>query len=112
MRNPLNLRNTSREAHLQTYVRNRFADENPFRKGVRRNVPWPAFHEAKQALLPAPHWPLHPEALDAYWRCWEIAFGNFRAATDENAFASDYSSTMFGECLYLWDSVFITLFGR
>src|SRR5687767_12399304 len=113
MRNPLNLRNTARDSgHLQTYVRNRFADENPFRKGRRRNVSWPTFAEAKVTALPAPHWPTQPAALEAYWRCWEIAFGNFRPATEENGFASDYSSTMFGECLFLWDTVFITQFGR
>src|SRR5262245_55988879 len=114
MRNPLNLRNTVLESgHLQTYVQNHFADENPFRTGARRNVAaWPTFAEARQKQLPAPYWPAQPEALDCYWRCWEIAFGNFRPATDENGFASDYSSTMYGDCLYLWDTVFITLFGR
>jgi len=113
MRNPLNLRNTSRDSgHLQTYVRNRFADENPFRKGSRRNVPWPTYVEARETALPAPYWPTQPAAVEAYWRCWEIAFGNFRPATEENGFASDYSSTMFGECLFLWDTVFITQFGR
>jgi hypothetical protein len=113
MRNPLNLRNTVEDSgHIQTYVQNRFADENPFRQGHRRNVPWPKFSDARAASLPAPHWPARQMAIDAYWRCWEIAFDNFRPATEQNAFASDYSATMFSDCLFLWDSVFITHFGR
>jgi hypothetical protein len=113
MRNPLNLRNRSGEAtYFDTYVQNQFAEDNAFRTRARRNVEWPDFSHAKAAVLPAPHWPGHQAALDCYWRCWQIAFSNFRAATDENGFVSDYSSTMFNDCLYIWDSVFITLFGR
>lgn len=114
MRNPLNLRNTARDdGYLQTYVRNRFADEYAARKRPRRNIiPWPRYAEAVASTLPLPYWPSYPEAVECYSRCWEIAFSNFRPATDENGFVTDYSSTMFGDNLYLWDSVFITLFGR
>ena len=59
-----------------------------------------------------PHWPGHEPAIECYWRCWEIAFQNFRRATDDNGFVCDFASTMFNDCLYMWDSVFITLFGR
>lgn len=70
------------------------------------------FEEARRTTLPAPHYPARPDVLECYWRCWEIAFANFRRATDENGFVSDFASSMFADSLFLWDSVFITLFGR
>ena len=80
---------------------------------ARRNVePWPEFEAAKRDLLPVPTWPGHEAAIECYWRCWEIAFQNFRPADEENAFVTDYSSTMYDGCLYMWDTVFIALFGR
>ncbi|HEY3498691.1 MAG TPA: trehalase family glycosidase [Polyangiaceae bacterium] len=113
MRNPLNLRNTASAArYLATYVENRFARENPFPTRSRRTVdPWPTLAGSRE-LLPAPHLPAQPAAAACYWRCWEIAFANFRHATNENGFISDYSSTMWDDALFIWDSVFITLFGR
>ncbi len=112
MRNPLNLRNLPSRSYVPSYVENVFAEENPFRAKPRRNVErWPTFEDAR-AELPEPHYPAHPEAVDCYYRCWQIAFSNFRRATELNGFISDFSSTMFEDSLFLWDSVFITLFGR
>lgn len=114
MRNPLELRNKpGARPYLATYVDNAFAEENPFRAQSRRNSSeWPRFEQAIAETLPLPVYPSRPEVVACYRRCFEIAFDNFRRATDENGFASDYSSTMFEDSLYLWDSVFITLFGR
>jgi hypothetical protein len=114
MRNPLNLRNRPLDTtYVATYVEIPFANENPFRRRVRRaGAEFPSFSDARARLLPVPHWPGHQAAIDCYWQCWEIAFQNFRRATDENGFVSDFASTMFNDCLYMWDSVFITLFGR
>jgi len=114
MRNPLYLRNNPSEIrYVNTYVENRFAEENAFVRKPRRNVePWPEFEAAKRDLLPIPNWPGHEAAIECYWRCWEIAFQNFRPADEENAFVTDYSSTMYDGCLYMWDTVFIALFGR
>jgi hypothetical protein len=113
MRNPLNLRNTLKAPYSESYVENRFAAENPFLAKSRRTVdPWPEFEKSQRDVLPAPHLPGEPAAVDCYYRCWEIAFKNFRRATNQNGFVSDYSSTMYDEALFIWDSVFITLFGR
>ena len=114
MRNPLYLRNNPSEVrYVDTYVENRFAEENAFLRKPRRNIaPWPEFAAARRDLLPVPVWPGHEAAIECYWRCWEIAFQNFRPANDENSFVSDYSSTMYDGCLYMWDTVFIALFGR
>jgi len=114
MRNPLNLRNRPLDTtYIATYVEIPFANENPFRRKVRRaSGELPSFADARARLLPVPHWPGHDAAIECYWRCWEIAFQNFRRATEENGFVSDFASTMFNDCLYMWDSVFISLFGR
>ena len=61
MRNPLYLRNNPGEIrYVNTYVENRFAEENAFIRKPRRNIePWPKFEHAKRNLLPAPTWPGH-----------------------------------------------------
>lgn len=114
MRNPLNLRNRPLDtSYVPTYVEIPSANENPFRRGVRRpRREFPNYEQARAELLPSPYWPGHRAAIDCYWRCWEIAFQNFRRAHQENGFVADFASTMFNDCLYMWDSVFITLFGR
>jgi hypothetical protein len=114
MRNPLNLRNRPFEtSYVPTYVENPFAQENSFRQRARGPAAeWPSFAQARDHLLPVPHWPGQQAALECYWRCWQIAFENFRRASDDNGFVSDFASTMFNDCLYMYDSVFITLFGR
>jgi hypothetical protein len=43
---------------------------------------------------------------------WELAFKNFRQATPQNRFYFDFSATAFNNATFLWDSAFITLFGR
>ena len=113
MKNPLQLLNVPTGRPFgPTYVENAFAEENPFRAKPRRNVePWPTFAAVK-SQLPAPHYPARPAFVDCYYRSWELAFANFRRATDANGFVSDFSSTLFADCLLMWDSVFITLFGR
>jgi Trehalase len=113
MRNPLNLRNRPFDtSYVATYVEIPFAQENAFRRRAPRKGPDLPTFEAARERLPAPHWPAHQAAVDCYWQCWQIAFQNLRHATDLNGFASDFASTMFNDCLYMWDSVFITLFGR
>lgn len=117
-----------------TYVPNRFAEENAF--GARFSQPWPwayyntqhpgdirpaegyrpatlpTYDEAR-ARLPAPHWPGHEAALAAYWKVWELFFTrSLRPATEGNRFVSHYVATAFNDATFLWDSAFISLFGR
>jgi hypothetical protein len=71
----------------------------------------PSFGEAK-TKLPEPFWGGHESAIACYWKVWEIAFGNIRRRSADNGFVSDFAATMFNDCTFLWDSAFITLFGR
>lgn len=126
-------------AFYHSYVRNAFAEENAF--GARHCQPWawahfnslhpdeaalsappagvghrpdrhPTFAEAR-SLLPAPYWQNHDTEIAAYWKVWELAFDQkLRRATAQNRFVSDFNSTAFNDATFLWDSAFITLFGR
>lgn len=120
-----------------SYVRNFFAEENTF--GARYCQPWPwadynsrhldpvateVWPEGHRPLswptyadvrsrLPAPHWEGHDDAIAAYWKVWELAFDRkLRKATLENRFVSDFNATAFNDGTFMWDSAFITLFGR
>lgn len=120
--------------YYHTYVENPFACENTFGARLHQPNPWayynfrnplsniearldvlpkafPSF-EASKSLLPQPFWDGHESTLACYWKVWELAFKNFRHATLQNRFYSDFSATAFNNATFLWDSAFITLFGR
>src|SRR6185369_10944828 len=83
MRNPLNLRNAAIPRYRETYVENPYARENRFLTRSRRNVePWPTLAAERDATLPAPHLPALPSAAELYYHTWDIAFKNFRRATN------------------------------
>jgi hypothetical protein len=120
-----------------SYVVNRFAEENAF--GARYCQPWPWAHynathpdpaatdilpdghrperwptyADARPLLPAPYWEHHDNEIATYWKVWEFAFDQkLRKATPQNRFVSDFNATAFNDGTFLWDSAFITLFGR
>lgn len=71
----------------------------------------PEFNEIKD-LLPVPVWEGHASAIDCYYKAWQIAFGNLRKANAAAGFVSDYIDTAFNGNLFMWDSSFITMFGK
>ncbi len=85
--------------------------ENSFRLADVEQGEMPTFNEA-QSLLPDPYWEGHNDAIDCYWKTWELAFANIRQATPNNGFISHYIDTAFNENLFLWDSAFIMFFAR
>ncbi len=97
----------------ETYVENPFYSQNSFIRLAppATTPPWPKLDEVRH-LLPQPHWAGHEDTIACYWKVWEIAFRNFRRATAENGFVSDYNATAFNDSVFMWDSAFITLFGR
>lgn len=121
---------------FHTYPPNSFAEENAF--GARYSQPWawayynsqhpdpnattlaagyrperaPTFEEARSAL-PSPFWAGHDLEIAAYWKVWSLMFPkNIRRATARNRFVSHFAATAFNDDVYLWDSAFISLFGR
>jgi hypothetical protein len=94
-----------------TYIENPLVRENPFLKMAPEQAPLPTFQQSKQ-LLPEPQWDGHGDALACYWKTWELAFRWFKQPTPANGFVANYIDTAFNNHLFLWDSVFILMFGR
>lgn len=94
-----------------TYIKNRFADENPYRAMPPAPAPLPDF-AASRALLPEPSWDGHDSAIACYWKVWELAFRNLKQPAPASGFPSSFIDTAFNDCIFMWDSAFILLFAR
>ncbi len=97
--------------YLNFMDRESLVDENQFRYAGIESTPVPNFAHIR-SKLPQPHWQGHEEAIDCWWKTWELAFKNTHAASPENGFIRNYIDTAFNGNLFLWDSVFILLFAR
>jgi hypothetical protein len=96
---------------FQCYVHNPLVKQNRFIKMDPDRRAVPTFGESRQ-LLPEPHWDGHAADIDCYWKAWELAFANLGTPTAGNEFVAPYIDTCFNGHLFLWDSVFILMFGR
>ena len=97
--------------HEMTISENRFAAENTFISQKRERKKLPTF-EQERDNLPKPVWDGHQDAIDCYYKAWEIAFGNLRRPALTSGFVSNYIDTAFNGEIFMWDSVFILMFGR
>lgn len=100
-----------RDPTFQCYVPSPLVRENAFRTMPPDPSPPPAFAVARERL-PHPVWEGNGQAIACYWRAWELAFANLRPATAANGFVAPFIDTAFNGHLFLWDSVFILMFGR
>lgn len=96
---------------LECDCRNSLVEQNVFLKTPLRTKPLPVFAKVK-GLMPRPFWDGHASAIDCYWKCWELAFRNIKPATPKNRFIRNYIDTAFNGNVFMWDSVFILMFGR
>ena len=87
------------------YSENSFISKEPEKKAL------PLFQNSKEKL-PIPLWDRHEDYIDAYYRAWEIAFGNLRTPSENTGFVSNFIDTAFNGHLFMWDSVFILMFGK
>ena len=94
-----------------TYIRNRYAEENSFRTIAPHHEDLPHYADVK-AILPQPFWTGHDSAIACYWKVWELAFRNLRNPNEANDFVSPYIDTAFNGNLFMWDSAFILMFAR
>ena len=65
--------------------------------------------------LPAPFWDGDPRAgpaLGAYWKVMELLFRNLVRATEASGFAGPFADAAFNGCLFMWDSVFMSVFWK
>ncbi len=86
-------------------ARNTFLTQEPNR------APLPKYSEIK-ALLPQPIWDRHESYLDCYWRTWELAFSKIHTPQAGSGFVSPFIDTAFNDCIFMWDSAFILMFGK
>ena len=93
------------------YVKNEYADRNPFIGRELITGELPKYEEIKDKL-PQPVWEGHDDYINCYNKTWELAFGNLRKANKEAGFVSDYIDTAFNNHLFMWDSSFIVMFGK
>ncbi len=69
-------------------------------------------YEDSKHLLPVPIWEGHEEVIACYDNAWQTAFGNLRKVNPYSGFVSNFIDTAFNGSLFMWDSTFITMFGR
>lgn len=80
-----------------------------FDRKYREPAPLPSFDSLREQL-PQPICEEHPLWVETYWKAWELAFRNFYAPTRENGFVSPYIDAAFNNCIFLWDTSFMTMF--
>jgi hypothetical protein len=97
--------------YYDTHVPNPLVKENVFSGIAPEDRDPPKYAEAKR-LLPEPFWENHAPHIDCYWKAWELAFRNLRRPSPGSKFVSNFIDTAFNNCLFMWDSVFILMFGR
>ncbi len=97
--------------YKNTYVKNIFVAENPYRTMPRETVEPGSFEKARK-VLPAPFWEGHQEEVDMYWHAWKIAVGNIRQPQEGSGFVSPYLDVAYNGNIFMWDDSFMMMFAR
>jgi len=97
--------------YKNTYVKNTFVAENEFRRINPELLDPPAFKNAKN-ILPNPFWKGNDDAIEMYWKAWEIGISHIRKPAPDSGFVSSYLDTAYNGNIFMWDSAFITIFAR
>lgn len=71
--------------------------------------PLPKFEETKN-LLPAPIFDENPFWVEAYWKAWELAFGNFYEPAEGSGYVSQFLDCAFNDNIFFWDTSIQTMF--
>jgi hypothetical protein len=98
-------------APYDTYVRNPLVARNTFLQMAPDAAALPAFAQARP-LLPEPFWDGHGPAVDCFTKAWTLAFANLRRPQAASGFVAPFIDPAFNDCVFMWDSCFMTLFGR
>ncbi len=77
-------------------------------KGVRQKKQF-TFEEVR-GLLPQPVLSGHDDWLGCYWYAWSVAFKNAKHPTRQSGFVSDFIDAAFNQDIFLFDTVFITMY--
>jgi hypothetical protein len=98
-------------APYDTYVRNPLVARNTFLQMAPDAAATPTFAEARR-LLPEPFWEGHASAIACFDKAWKLAFANLRRPEPPSGFVARFIDPAFNDCIFMWDSCFMTLFGR
>lgn len=85
------------------------AGENTFALRREDPAPLPVYDAARLPALIADE---HPGWTALYDYAWQTAFGNLRRPAPESGFVASYIDPAFNDAIFLWDSCFMTMFGR
>ncbi|MBR0463132.1 MAG: glycoside hydrolase [Clostridia bacterium] len=85
--------------------------ENTFIDKAKDTEPVPTYSGSRE-LLPRIVWDGHDATVSCYDKAWQIAFGNLHSPKPEDGMVSNYIDTAFNGFLFMWDSSFITMFGK
>lgn len=90
-----------------------YVDKNTFIGRAVEETALPLYDEIKEEL-PKPFWEGHDDYIKCYDKTWQIAFKNIRKANykGDAGFVSNFIDTAFNGQLFMWDSVFILMFGK
>ncbi len=98
-------------AKYDTYIRNPLVERNEFLRMTPENVALPAF-DGSRSVLPAPFWEGHESTIACYWKAWELAFSHLMRPEPASGFVANFIDPAFNDCLFMWDSCFMVMFGR
>lgn len=97
--------------YKNTYVKNVFVAENPYRTAVPEIIEPKSYEEARK-ILPSPVWDGHQQEIDMYWHAWKIAIGNIRHPQEGSGFTASYLDVAYNGNIFMWDTSFMMLFAR
>ena len=95
----------------QTYGECPFVKQNTFLHQTPEDAPLPVYQEIR-GRLPRPVWDGHEDVLRCYDYAWQTAFGNLRRPKPGAGYVSNFIDTAFNGCFFMWDTAFITMFGK
>lgn len=97
--------------YKNTYVKEVFVAENPYRTMTPERIEPRPFAEARK-ILPAPFWQGHEREVEMYWHAWKIAVGNIRQPQEGSGFVSPYLDIAYNGNIFMWDASFMMMFAR
>jgi hypothetical protein len=96
---------------FDTDIPDKDLEERHFRLRLQNDVEIPS-KEIFDSYLPRPYIEGQSDIIDCYNYTWSVAYQNIYSPKEENGFASSYIDTAFNDCIFLWDSAFMSIFGR
>ena len=82
-----------------------------FSKKVYAGTPIAQFAASKN-LLPSPVLEGNPDWVAMYWKCWELAYHNFKKPVAGSPLVSDYLDEGFNPSIFQWDTIFMMMYAR